>query len=112
MKTPTKMVNLGRPRIFLVSIPKAEYRPVMQGSFGDAVAAARRNVADLMASELANTIAHQGYKSGQGRLNAILSQMEGASRRVEYDREGLGLARGRALRAEATRLLDVLNRGH
>lgn len=111
MKTPTKTVNLGRPRIFLVSIPKAEYRPVMQGSFEDAVAAARRNVADLMASELANTIAHHGYKSGQGRLNAILSRMEGASRRLEYDREGPGLARGRALRAKATRLLDVLDRG-
>lgn len=110
-KTVSRVVNLGRPRILLVSIPKAEYRPVMQGSFEDAVAAARRNVADLMASELANTIAHQGYRSGQGRLNAILSQMEGTSARGEYDREGPGLARGRALRAEANRLLDALGRG-
>ncbi|MFJ7441074.1 hypothetical protein ACIQW5_25850 [Methylorubrum thiocyanatum] len=110
-KTVSRVVNLGRPRILLVSIPKAEYRPVMQGSFEDAVAAARRNVADLMAAELANNIAHQGYKSGQGRLNAILSQMEGASARGEYDREGPGLARGRALRAEANRLLDALGRG-
>ena len=66
---------------------------------------------DLMAAELAENIRHQGYKSGQGRLNAILSQMEGASARGEYDREGPGLARGRALRAEANRLLDVLGRG-
>lgn len=39
------------------------------------------------------------------------SQMEGPSRRGEYDREGPGPANGRALRAEASRLLDVHGRG-
>lgn len=111
VKAPTRMVNLGRPRILLIEARQAEYRPIMQDPWVAANASARRNVNDLMARELAENIRHEGYRSGQGRLNAILSQMEGASRRGEYDREGLGLARGRALRAEATRLLDVLGRG-
>ncbi|WP_331295489.1 hypothetical protein [Methylobacterium hispanicum] len=110
LKDPYRVVNLGRPRILLVSIPKAEYRPIMQDPFEAAVASARRNVADLMASQLAENIRHQHY-SPSGRLETILGQMEAASRRGEYDQEGPGLSRGRALMTETRRLLDVLGKG-
>lgn len=100
-------MNLGRPRILLVSIPHAEYRPILQDPFEAAVASARRGVADLMASQLAENIRHQGY-SHSGRLEAIIGQMEAASARGEYKQEGPGLSRGRALRTEANRLLDAM----
>ncbi|SDM67713.1 hypothetical protein SAMN05216360_10384 [Methylobacterium phyllostachyos] len=87
VKSPTRVVNLGRPRILLVSIPKAEYRPILQDPFEAAVASARRNVADLMASQLAENIRHQGY-SPSGRLETIIGQMQAASARGEYKQGG------------------------
>lgn len=67
------LVNAGCPRILLVSLPKAAYRPVMVGSFEDAVGASRRNVADFMARELAENIRHKGFKSGMGRVALLCS---------------------------------------
>lgn len=66
VKTLPKVVNLGRPRILMVEIPRAEYRPVMQRPFEDAVGQAQRGVADLMATELAENLRHRGWRSGGG----------------------------------------------
>ncbi|WHQ68632.1 hypothetical protein [Methylorubrum extorquens] len=112
VKSPTKVINLGRPRILLISIPRAEYRPVMQDPWVAANAAARRNVADLMAGELAENIRHQGAKAAKGRLRTVLDQMEAAGARGEYAPGSRGLARGRALRTEANRLLETIKRGY
>ena len=41
VKNPTRVVNLGRPRILLISVPKATYRPILQPSLERAVWYAR-----------------------------------------------------------------------
>ena len=99
------LVNLGRPRILLVQIPQARYSPVMQRPFEDAVADARRGVADLMAGQLAENIRHEGYRSAKSRLGDVLGALEKGGRSGAYDREGPAMDRGRALRTEATGLL-------
>ncbi|ACB80045.1 hypothetical protein C0214_11010 [Methylobacterium sp. DM1] len=107
MKSPTRMVNLGRPRILLIEARQAEYRPIMQDPWVAANASARRNVNDLMARELAENIRHAGFKSYTGRLAALKAQAEQARARgdltrsahLHQDMSDLAKAMGAARRA-------------
>lgn len=107
VKTPTRMVNLGRPRILLIETRQAEYRPIMQDPWVAANASARRNVNDLMARELAESIRHAGFKSYTGRVAALRAQAEQARARgdltrsahLHQDMSDLAKAMGAARRA-------------
>ena len=58
------VVNLGRPRILLVAIQQATYRPVMQKPYDDAVSAAVARIPAIMEAELADAIE---YRANNGR---------------------------------------------
>ena len=74
----------------LLAVPGSPRPPQavrLQNSFEDAVAAARRGIADRMAAQLAENIRHEGCKSAKSRLGDVLGSMEAGSRRGDYDRE-------------------------
>lgn len=62
------VVNLGRPRVLLVAIDQAQYRPVLQPGYDAAVRAAVARVPDLMAEELNDAIEYRASRGGMRRI--------------------------------------------
>ena len=101
VRSPTRVVNLGRPRILLFEAKQAEYRPIMQDPWLAANASARRNVGDLMAAELAEHIVHNGYKANRARIGVLMAEAAKAIDRGDNDR-------ARSLHGEVRSLLSKL----
>lgn len=100
VKSPTRVFNLGRPRILLIEAKQAEYRPVMQDPWLAANASARRNVC-LMAAELVEHIVHNGYNANRARIGVL---MQDAARAIDQS----DADRARSLHGEVRSLLSKL----